>query len=192
MKIQIGDFSNISQKCIRHFWRAKKKAKQNKKKLGNKDQGERGGATAGKNLNGFIKAITRIVKDASNQPLQICIGHTDVTLPGFFRVAKRWDIVVLDESGRILLAIELKSLGGPSYGNNANNRCEEAIGNAVDFRTAQRDGTFGRGAKPFLGYLILVEDDEKSSRPPKYAPKAPHFENDPIFQGASYQQRMAI
>ena len=40
--------------------------------------------------------------------------------------------------GRLLAVIELKSQVGPSFGNNFNNRTEEAIGSAVDFWTAYR------------------------------------------------------
>ena len=35
--------------------------------------------------------------------------------------------------GRLVAAIEFKSQVGPSFGNNANNRAEEAIGTAHDF-----------------------------------------------------------
>jgi hypothetical protein len=33
-------------------------------------------------------------------------------------------------------AFELKALGAPSFGNNYNNRVEEALGSAVDLRRA--------------------------------------------------------
>ena len=192
MNLEIGDYPKNVKKAVRFFWRKKKQAKKKKKELGKTDKGERGGATAGKNLDGFVDLLTGIIKQSSSQPLKVCTSLKEIALPGYFRSTKRWDIVVIDQKGRILAAIELKSLGGPSYGNNANNRCEEAIGNAFDFRTAQREGIFGDAATPFLGYLVLVEDDEKSSEPPKRRIKSPHFENDTIFEGASYQKRMSI
>ena len=49
----------------------------------------------------------------------------------FYRPTKKWDLVVIDR-GMLVAAVELKSQVGPSFGNNFNNRTEEAIGNAVD------------------------------------------------------------
>ena len=60
-------------------------------------------------------------------------------LPGFFRPTKEWDLlVVLDNE--LIASIELKSHIGPSFGNNFNNRVEEALGSATDIRTAYREG----------------------------------------------------
>jgi hypothetical protein len=61
-----------------------------------------------------------------------------LTLPGFFRPTKLWDMLVIHE-GKLIAAIELKSQVGPSFGNNFNNRTEEAIGNAHDLWTAYRE-----------------------------------------------------
>ncbi|TCM33223.1 PaeR7I family type II restriction endonuclease [Kribbella sp. VKM Ac-2568] len=51
-----------------------------------------------------------------------------IPLPGFYRRAKEWDIVTY--RGILVAAVECKSQVG-SFGNNFNNRTEEAIGNAV-------------------------------------------------------------
>jgi len=45
-----------------------------------------------------------------------------LTLPGFFRPTKLWDLLVLHE-GRLVAALEFKSQVG-SFGNNFNNRDE--------------------------------------------------------------------
>jgi len=50
---------------------------------------------------------------------------------GRFRSSKNWDFLVITPRKKLLVAIELKSQVG-SYGNNFNNRAEEAIGSAVD------------------------------------------------------------
>lgn len=88
--------------------------------------------------------------------------------------------------------MEFKALGGPSFGNNDNNRCEEALGSGLDLSVAQREGALGAGASPFVGYFILVEDDEHSRTKPKRGNPSPHFATDPVFKEASYQQRMQI
>ena len=60
------------------------------------------------------------------------------TLPGYYRPTKQWDVVVWGTDGAPLVCIELKSQNGPSYSNNANNRAEEAIGNAYDLTQPAR------------------------------------------------------
>jgi hypothetical protein len=53
------------------------------------------------------------------------------TLPGYYRPSKEWDLVVVCEND-LVAAIEVKSQVR-SFGNNFNNRVEEALGNATDF-----------------------------------------------------------
>jgi len=87
----------------------------------------------------------------------------------------------------LIAAIELKSHVGPSFGNNFNNRTEEAIGTAHDLWTAYREGAFGKQPRPFIGWLMLVEDAPKSRTPIK--DKSPHFPIFDEFKGASYLKR---
>lgn len=65
---------------------------------------------------------------------------------------------------KLILAIEPESHVGPSFGNNFNNRTEEAMGSALDIWTAFREGVFGNSL-PWLGYLMLLEDCGGSSSP---------------------------
>lgn len=52
--------------------------------------------------------------------------------------------------------MEFKSQRGPSFGNNFNNRTEEALGLAADSQMAVERGLFGR-LKPWFGFVMLVE-----------------------------------
>ena len=61
-------------------------------------------------------------------------------LPGFYRPTKKWDLVVVRD-GRLCAAIEMKSQVGPSFGNNFNNRTEEAVGSSVDLWRAYQSST---------------------------------------------------
>ena len=88
---------------------------------------------------------------------------------------------------RSIAAIELKSQVGPSFGNNFNNRTEEAIGTAHDLWTAYREGAFGNQPRPFVGWLMLVEDAPESRSPVR--DNSPHFNLFVEFRGASYLQR---
>jgi restriction endonuclease XhoI-like protein len=77
-----------------------------------------------------------------------------------------------------------------SFGNNYNNRTEEAIGSATDIWTAYREGAFKPSAKPWLGYLMLLEDASGSTRPVKA--QEPHFKVFEEFKLASYARRYEI
>src|SRR6185437_10177121 len=65
-----------------------------------------------------------------------------------------------------------------------------AIGTAHDFWTAYREGAFGKQPRPFVGWLMLVEDAQESRTPVRDS--SPHFPVFPEFQGASYLKRYAI
>jgi hypothetical protein len=56
--------------------------------------------------------------------------------------------------------------------------------------TAFREGAFGEAARPFLGWLTLVEDAPGSRRAVR--DKSPHFALFPEFHGASYLDRYNI
>ncbi|OGW90546.1 MAG: restriction endonuclease, partial [Omnitrophica bacterium RIFCSPHIGHO2_12_FULL_44_12] len=108
------------------------------------------------------------------------------TLPGYFRPTKLWDLLVIHKK-ELVAAVEFKSQVGPSFGNNFNNRTEEAIGTAHDLCVAYREGAFGKQPRPFVGWLMLVEDASASNTP--VGDKSPHFPIFAEFNGASYLKR---
>lgn len=110
-------------------------------------------------------------------------------LPGYFRPTKEWDLLVVLEN-QLVAVIEAKSQVGPSFGNNFNNRTEEAMGSALDLWTAYREGAFKESISPWLGYVFLLEDCPQSRRPVRV--KEPHFRVFPEFQGASYARRYEL
>jgi len=110
-------------------------------------------------------------------------------LPGFFRPTKEWDLVVVKD-GHLITAIEAKSQVGPSFGNNFNNRTEEAMGSALDIWTAFREGAFNGGVQPFIGHFFMLDDCDASNRPVKV--REPHFKVFQEFVGASYMKRYEL
>ena len=114
-------------------------AAEKQKQTGAIDQGERAGVTAGKNMDGFVKLLVDLVAANGLPEAEIYVSAGVSTLPGYFRPTKNWDLLVIHQ-GVLIAAVELKSQVGPSFGNNFNNRSEEAIGSAIDFWTALRDG----------------------------------------------------
>jgi hypothetical protein len=110
-------------------------------------------------------------------------------LPGYYRAEKKWDLLVVSGE-RLVAAMEFKSQVGPSFGNNFNNRSEEAIGSATDIWVAYREGRFGKPPAPFLGYFFLLEDCAGITRPVRN--KEPHFKVDAVFNQASYGKRYEL
>jgi restriction endonuclease XhoI-like protein len=186
MAINLVDYERRTQEAVKVFWANRTAAKQKQKEMGGADQGERSSVTSGRNMDGFLALITDIVRANGLDLAEIHQKRTVLTLPGYFRPTKIWDILVLHKKD-LVAAIELKSQVGPSFGNNFNNRTEEAIGTAHDFWTAYREGAFGNKPRPFVGWLMLVEDAEKSRSPIRN--RSPHFPVFEEFKGASYLQR---
>lgn len=150
--------------------------------------GNRAQVTGGKQLDGFAGLLREILLREGIGEDTIFI-HSDLELPGYFRANKKWDLLVI-EKGRLLAAVELKSQVGPSFSNNFNNRTEEAMGSALDLWTAYREGAFGIQPQPWLGYLMVLEECEKSTLPVKN--REPHFPVLDEFSNASYKDRYEI
>jgi hypothetical protein len=112
-----------------------------------------------------------------------------IELPGWYRPEKKWDLLVVAD-GKLLAGIEFKSQIGPSFGNNYNNRTEEAIGSATDIWAAYREGAFKPSARPWLGYLMLLEETPRSLSAVRA--RQPHFKVFPEFKDASYAKRYEI
>jgi len=186
MAIDLADYERRARSAVKTFWRSRERARRKQADTRLPDQGERASVTAGKNMDGFIELVVDLVKANGLSGASIHLERALLTLPGYFRPTKLWDLLVLNED-RLVAAIELKSQVGPSFGNNFNNRAEEAIGSACDLWTAYREGAFGDHARPFVGWLILVEDAPGSRNAVRI--RSPHFPAFPDFEGASYLKR---
>jgi len=172
-------------KAIRFFWRTRGSQASKQRKSGRSDQGARASVTGGAQMDGFTALLCALIEEAGIEPEHIFRKKT-LELPGFFRPTKEWDVLVVRDE-QLIAAIEVKSQVGPSFGNNFNNRTEEAMGSALDLWTAFREGAFNRTIRPWLGYLFLLEDCDRSRSPVKV--REPHFEVFPEFDGASYAKR---
>jgi hypothetical protein len=189
MSIDLADYQTQAPEAVKAFWGNREAARQKQIESGKADQGERAGVTGGKNMDGFLALIKDVVHRNGLENAEICLNRRVLTLPGYFRPTKLWDLLVMNE-GRLVAAVELKSQVGPSFGNNFNNRTEEALGTALDFWTAYREGAFGENPRPFVGWLMLVEDCEGSRLPVREV--SPHFPVFKEFERASYSTRYNI
>ncbi|HSZ04735.1 MAG TPA: PaeR7I family type II restriction endonuclease [Solirubrobacteraceae bacterium] len=143
----------------------------------------------GKHFNPVVNLISRFFLDAGYPESSIGATGARTNLPAYYRPAKAWDLVVVHR-GVLVAAIELKALGGPSFGNNYNNRVEEALGNASDLSRAHLASLTGPEV-PWLGYFFMMQDHPKSRRPCR-KPNGKSFEFDGIWKGRSYQDRFSV
>jgi hypothetical protein len=138
-------------------------------------------------MNGFIELVRGLLCE-NGLPKAHVYCDKYVEIPGWYRPEKKWDLLIVSD-GKLLAGIEFKSQVG-SFGNNYNNRTEEAIGSAVDIWASYREGAFKPSARPWLGYLMLLEETAASLRPIRA--REPHFKVFAEFKKASYAKRYEI
>lgn len=186
MGLYLANYEAKTKKAVKSFWNGRDQARMRQIATGKADQGERSAVTGGRNMDGFIVLMEDLTRGNGLKDATIHLQRKALTLPGFFRPTKLWDMIVMNGS-TLVAAMEFKSQVGPSFGNNCNNRAEEAIGTAHDFWTAYRERAFGDIPRPFLGWLMLVEDAEQSRSPVR--DNSPHFPVFAEFKSASYLER---
>ena len=173
--------------AIRAFWAGRDFQTQRQIDSGKVDAGTRGSVTGGQHM-----APLQDVVAAQFKPLVemgCVIRRTGILpLPGFYRRAKNWDIVVTHKDA-LVAAIECKSQVG-SFGNNFNNRTEEAIGNAVDLWRAYEAGLIGT-VRPWLGFIFVVEHASGSTTAVRDQHQ-PIYRPDPAFDFSSYTDRYRL
>jgi hypothetical protein len=182
--LSIEDYRNDINEAVRHFWNTRNSQLAGRTKV---DQGNRSAVTGGKQLDGFIYLLEKVAKDMGVP--ESCIYRKANHLPGFFRPAKDWDFLIISPTNQLIAVIEFKSQVG-SFGNNFNNRTEEALGSAVDLWTAFKENGFPQNQPPWVGYMLLIEKTKGSTTVVKM--KEPFFEVRPEFRNTSYIERYAV
>ena len=182
-------FEKEIQSAVTHFWKVRDGQANKQRDAGKQDQGSRSAVTGGAQMDGFIDLFSQLIISGGIPENDIYTKKRFLELPGFFRPTKEWDLLVISK-GMLLVAIEVKSQVGPSFGNNFNNRTEEAMGSALDLWTAFRENAFKHTIRPWLGYLFLLEDCPQSRRPVKV--REPHFEVFSEYHEASYAKRYEL
>lgn len=185
------DYESGIRDAVRRFWMSRTGAGEKQAASALADRGERSNVTSGKHPDGFADFFTRLVDETGISRPGVKKKAQLTTLPGFFRPTKKWDLLIQSDD-RLIAVIELKSHVGPSFGNNCNNRTEEALGNATDFWTAHREGAFGKSPRPFLGYIILLEDCSAVHAKPARDLKASYFDVFEEFRRATYAERYRL
>lgn len=158
----LEDVAALTRKAVAHYWGTRSAQRKKQEQSGKADQGLRSAVTGGAQMDGFIDLFTEVIVRAGI-PGQFIFRKKAVELPGFFRPTKEWDLLVV-RGQTLIAAMEAKSQVGPSFGNNFNNRTEEAIGSALDLWTAYRERAYLTSPQPFLGYFFMLEDCDATGR----------------------------
>lgn len=169
----LDDLNQQLQRAVEFFWTTREQDAQS--------------VRAGKHLDGFRELVAEILIASGLQRATI-YWRQKTELPGWFRAEKNWDLLVVADC-KVVAIIEFKSQVG-SFGNNFNNRTEEALGNATDLWAAYEEGAFSPSERPWLGYFILLEDAPGSNQPVRV--KEPHFKVFREFRNASYAKRYEL
>ena len=140
--MKMDEINKRLAEAVAFYWNTRKKQSDKQTTSGRADQGARSAVTGGAQMDGFIELITDLIIEAGADEKYI-FHNKHLELPGFFRPTKEWDLLVVKDN-QLILALEAKSQVGPSFGNNFNNRTEEAMGSAIDLWTAFREGAFNK------------------------------------------------
>lgn len=148
------------------------------------------GTRSGRHIAPLAEKIAHDMAAAGYDGDSIFLDDVNVTLPGWFRPSKKWDITAFE--GEVLVAaIELKSINS-SFGNNANNRAEEALGSAADVSFATRNHLLEpNDLPPNFGYVLLVRKTPESTRKKAVGARS-RYGLDPEFEDSSYVDRFVV
>ncbi len=184
----LADLEQRLANAVNQFWTQRgQQAQAQGGSEGDKDRGNRSAVTGGKHLDGFRELVVDLLIASGLQRATI-YWRQQTELPGWYRAEKNWDLLVVAD-GKLVAIVEFKSQVG-SFGNNFNNRTEESLGNATDLWAAYEEGAFKPSERPWLGYLMLLEDAPGSTSPVRV--KEPHFKVFPEFRDASYAKRYEL
>lgn len=174
-------------KAVEWFWSTQAGQAAKQRESERSTRGRRAAVLGGKQMDGFASLIEDLLIE-QGVPGGSIVHNYQATLPGYFRPEKEWDTAVVHE-GKLLAAIEFKSIAS-SFGNNLNNRTEEAVGSNTDLREAYEAGVFAPSPPPWVGYLMLMADADASRS--AVSVREPNFDVDDEFKGASYARRAEL
>lgn len=173
--------------AVQYYWETRSGQGEAQRESEDSTRGRRAEVLGGQQMDSFAGLVEDIVVDAG-VPRESVKHDYHATLPGYFRHEKEWDTAVVHD-GELLAVVEYKSQAS-SFGNNLNNRAEEALGNNTDLIEAYEEGVFAPSPQPFIGYLMLMADNEESRNTPQV--REANFEVDDEFRDASYVDRMEL
>lgn len=181
----IDELNSETSDAVQWYWETLSGQAKAQRESENSTRGRRAEVLGGGQMDGFAGLVEDILVD-TGVPRESVKHDYYATLPGFYRPEKEWDTAVVHDD-ELLAVIEYKSQAS-SFGNNLNNRTEEAVGSFTDLLEAYEDGVFAPSPAPWIGYLFLMAENDQSQNVPRL--REVNFEVDDEFRGATYLDRV--
>jgi len=189
MNLDCTEIEKLTKKAVSVFWDSKRKSKTKSLGHGQINREEDGTPTDRNNMDGF-KNLIKEVAVASGLSKASVITDSDLTIfpgRGFDSV---WDLLV-EHDETCLAALRIRNLVGPfSEEENPGLCITRALGAATNFQSSIQKGLFNMHPSPFLGFLVLLEDDKESPLPVSVT--SPDFNNSFYREGFENSCRIFI
>lgn len=183
----IEDLDSELADAVQYYWETRSGQGKEHRESEDLTRGKRAEVLGGTQMDSFAGLIEDILVDTGVPRASVKHDYY-ATLPGYFRHEKEWDTAVVHD-GELLAVVEYKSQAS-SFGNNLNNRAEEAVGSSTDILQAYEEGVFAPSPQPWIGYLMLMADNEESRNVPQL--REVNFDVDDAFRDATYVERMEL
>ena len=183
----IDDIHSELKDAVQYYWETRSGQGKDQRESEDSTRGRRAEVLGGQQMDSFAGLVEDIIVD-TGIPRDSVKHDYHATLPGYFRHEKEWDTAVVHDD-ELLAVVEYKSQAS-SFGNNLNNRAEEAIGNNTDLIQAYEEGVFAPSPQPWIGYLMLMADNTESGTVPRL--REVNFQVEDEFRDASYVDRMEL
>lgn len=109
MGLYLADFETKTKQAVKGFWKERSRASKKQEANGKADQGARSAVTGGKNMDGFVSLIQEITLGNGLTDDTIHLNRKALTLPGFFRPTKLWDMIIEWKRTRCCVGVQVTS-----------------------------------------------------------------------------------
>lgn len=169
-----GAMAELVKEAARFYWTARERRMQEAIRGDASTHGISAIRTGGR-FDDLVTALIGALTEHGIDQSWIRVGRA-AEFPGSYGLGRSaWDVAIFRDDIP-LAAITIKTLGGPGYGNNFNNRIQELTSNA--FAVRQHDGQSIERFRPYLGIFFLLEEGKGANTPLR------------IPQGISYKERL--
>ncbi|MGW3060777.1 protein kinase domain-containing protein [Streptomyces goshikiensis] len=187
-----GTMAEPVKEAARFYWAARERRMQAATR-GGTTANELSAVRASSKFDVLAQALSEAFVARGIDPSWIRIGRA-AEFPGSYGLGRSaWNLTIFKDDIP-LAAVTITSLGGPSYGNNFNNRIQELTSNA--FAVRQHNGQGVERFRPYLGIFFLLEESLGANAPLRVPPRTSYkerlgetfaqFHSDGLYDGVAY------
>nr|pir type II site-specific deoxyribonuclease (EC 3.1.21.4) AbrI - Azospirillum brasilense [Azospirillum brasilense] len=164
MALELADYERKARESVMAFWGNREKARQKQQESGKPDQAS-ARRDRRKNMDGFCALVIDIIRANGLHRAEIHQKRALLTLPGYFSTDEALGLAGdprppacrcagVQESGRPVLREQFR-ITGPR---------RQSAPRTIS-GPAYREGAFGQSPRPFVGWLMLVEERRSRTAP---------------------------